>query len=76
MTETEIKKKLKQFYPHDDVSIKDLTGTQNHYEVQIISDQFSKLSHVERHRSVMKIFEKELKEKSIHALSLKLRTKP
>lgn len=75
MTGIEIQEKIKAFDPKSEVSVKDLTGSENHYEIQIVSDQFLGLSHLERHRTVMKVFEQEFQKKEIHALSLKLRTK-
>ncbi|MCS6837944.1 MAG: BolA family transcriptional regulator [Bdellovibrionaceae bacterium] len=67
-----IKEKILGLLPEALVEIKDLTGTQNHWEVSIISSQFEGLPRIQRHKLILDLFSDELKTGIIHALSLKL----
>lgn len=51
--------------------VTDQTGSGNHFDVSIIATQFKGKSPIERHRSVMAVFDKEIKSGEIHALSIK-----
>lgn len=75
MTPDEMEARLRQHYPDCDVVVVDMTGTGDHYEVRIASQQFAGLSRLEQHKAVMKVFDQELKSGEVHALSIRTLTK-
>jgi len=60
---------LKSAFPDADVSVHDLTGTQDHYEVTVSSSAFAGKSRIEQHRMVYAALGEALKG-PIHALKL------
>lgn len=71
MTPEQIKQRLKKTYPDSFVDVTDLTGTQDHYSVYIASHIFKNMSRIERHKQVMKAFDRELKTGEVHALTIR-----
>lgn len=75
MNITQMKQRLIEFYPdadpEKDLEVIDLTGTSDHWEVSVKSNQFKGLSRVEQHQHVMKAYAAELKTGEVHALSIK-----
>ncbi len=76
MSPEQIENKLKEKYVDSDITVSDLTGTQDHYQVEITSNSFSGLTRIKQHQHVMDTFSTELKSGEIHALSIKTRTQP
>lgn len=64
-----IVEKIRAALPDADVELKDLTGTEDHWEATIISSAFEGKSLIQRHRLVMSALAKEL-EGPIHALTM------
>lgn len=56
-------------YADAQVTVRDLTGNGNHYQVEIISAAFAGVSPVMRHRMVYKLFD-DVIGKQLHALAL------
>lgn len=73
MIEKKIKEKLKNGLENAEVFIQDMTGTNDHFSVMIISKSFEGLNLIERHRLVYKILDS-MVTKEIHALQLKTLT--
>jgi stress-induced morphogen len=71
MNPHEVKKRLETAFPHSEVDVLDMTGTQDHYEVFVKSAHFKDLSRIEQHQLVMKAFDEELKSGEVHALSIR-----
>lgn len=75
MTINQMKQRLQEAYPDAnpnlDITVNDLTGTSDHWEVQIKSSAFLGLSRIEQHQHVMKAFGPELKTGEVHALTIK-----
>jgi stress-induced morphogen len=69
----EITAKIRVALPDAEVTLKDLTGTQDHWEAVIISAAFEGKSLIERHRLVNRALAEELKG-PIHALTLTVKT--
>jgi len=59
--------------PDAQVELKDLTGTEDHWQATVISSGFSGKTLIERHRLVMAALAEEMKG-PIHALTLDLKT--
>jgi stress-induced morphogen len=68
----ELKSRIEQAFPNAQVKVTDLTGTQDHYQVDVISEKFSGVSPIERHRKVYSLFG-DVIGGALHALSLKLK---
>ena len=71
MTDEEMKKRLQEKYPDSTVQVTDLTGTQNHYQVLVVSDAFDGQARIQRQRAVMDAFSDELKTGEVHALTIR-----
>ncbi len=71
MKSDQIKAVIEQKLPGSQVSIRDLTGTADHWEVWVISDAFQGKGMLEQHRLVKSFFEKDIASGVLHAFSLK-----
>ena len=71
MSPLQIEQRLKESFPQGQVSVTDLTGTENHYEVFVRSNLFKGLSRIEQHQKVMAAFAAELKTGDVPALAIK-----
>lgn len=70
MRPIEVENRLKGVFPGATVTVNDLTGTNDHYEVAIVSDLFNGKSRIDRQRMVMDAFAEELKTGEVHALTI------
>lgn len=68
-----ITEKIRAALPDARVTLKDLTGTEDHWQAEIVSAAFAGKSLVQRHRMVMAALAEEMKG-PIHALTLEVRT--
>lgn len=68
-------KRLKSQFPDADIQIHDLTGGGDHLIVEIATIAFQGLSRIKQHKSVMAVFDEELKSGKLHALSIKSKVK-
>jgi len=66
-----MKQRLLENFPDGTVEVEDLTGTSNHFRVQVESGKFAGLSLLDRQKSVMAVFNNEVKSGEVHALSIK-----
>jgi stress-induced morphogen len=73
MQAEDIAAKIRQALPDAKVELKDLTGTKDHWEATIVSEQFAGKTLIQRHRMVFAALEEEMKG-PIHALTLKVYT--
>jgi stress-induced morphogen len=73
MKPEEITAKIRAAMPDAEVTLKDLTGTQDHWDAVIVSAAFDGKSLIERHRLVNRALAEELKG-PIHALTLTVKT--
>ena len=71
MQTEEIKKVIEGHLPGARVSIRDLTGTADHWEVTVVSQAFDGKSMLEQHRLVKGFFQAEIASGVLHAFSLK-----
>lgn len=68
----EISSRIQTGLPEAEVVVTDLTGTQDHYQVRVVSAAFEGKSLVQRHRLVYDLFE-DVIGGALHALSLETR---
>ncbi len=66
-----IEDKIRAAFAGCDVAVLDSTGTANHFSVRVMAEQFKTQSPIERHRSVLGLFDQELKSGELHALEIK-----
>ncbi len=66
---------LLEALPGAEVEVKDLTGTQDHFQATIAAPQFSGKSLVEQHQMVYRALGDSMKQ-DIHALALTTKAKP
>ncbi|MEZ4226319.1 MAG: BolA family transcriptional regulator [Polyangiaceae bacterium] len=69
----EVKQRIVQAFPDADVDLKDLTGTQDHYQARVVSTAFAGKSPVEQHQMVYAALGDAMTG-PIHALALKTYT--
>lgn len=69
----ELENRLSETFPGAEIAVRDLTGGQDHYEVEVVSPAFDGKSRIERHRMVYAPF-KDVLTGPLHALSVKAMT--
>ena len=69
MNITDIKNRLQEHFINDKIEVFDSRGTGDHFSLIIISNTFSNVSLVDRHRMIYSLFKQELTH-SIHALQI------
>lgn len=60
--------------PDATVTCQDLTGTQDHWQIEVTSARFAGLSLLQQHRLVKEALAAHFQDRSLHALALKTRT--
>jgi len=71
MTPSQLKTRLETLSPETQAEVMDLTGTQDHYQVIIISPSFAGKMMIEQHRLVMGLVQAEIDSGEVHALTMK-----
>lgn len=74
MTPAEIEQRLLEHFPDARIVVRDLTGTQDHYDVEIVSQAFAGKRLVQQHQLVYRALDAELKSGEVHALKLSTKT--
>ena len=74
MQASEIKKVIEQKLSDAQVSIRDLTGTADHWEVVVVSKAFEGKPMLAQHRMIKSFFEADIASGALHAFSLKTYT--
>jgi stress-induced morphogen len=75
MTQDQMLNRLEQAFPDSEIQVYDLTGTEDHWEVHVVSSLFTGMSRVQQQQLVMKAFDAELKSGEVHALTMKTQVK-
>lgn len=71
MRTEELEKRILQAYPDAQLAVFDSNGRGDHFEIRISSEEINKLSRIQRHQSILKLFDAEFKSGELHALSVK-----
>ena len=66
-----IESKIQTQWPGSEVIVRDLTGTQDHYQVVVVSPAFVGHSMIQQHRMVKGVFDAEIASGALHAITLK-----
>lgn len=69
----DLKALLIEAFPDAQIEIIDLTGTQDHYDVSLISEAFRGISRIAQHKLVYRALGSKIGAE-VHALALKTRT--
>lgn len=70
----EVKNLIESKLDGSHVEVSDMTGTQDHLEILVVSDEFKGKMRLAQHQIVMDILSESLKEK-VHAVKIKTMTK-
>ena len=71
MTVKDIENKIVESFPGSTVEVRDLTGTEDHYQALVVSPAFEGKTMIQQHRMVKAIFDEKIQSGELHALSLK-----
>ena len=71
MTPDQLKQKIETLAPETKCDVMDLTGTQDHYQVVIVSPAFEGKIMIQQHRMVMELMKVEVDSGEVHALTMK-----
>ena len=74
MSPSDLKKRLENAFLGAQIEVTDLTGTQDHYQVSVVSPVFSGKSRIQQQRLVMDVFQAELRSGEVHALTIRTAT--
>ncbi len=66
-----IEERIRAAFVGCDVAVIDTTGTADHFEVRVMAPQFKGQLPIQRHRSVLSLFDIEFKSGELHALEIK-----
>lgn len=66
----EVEARIRKALPDAEIRVKDLTGTLDHYEVEVVAASLRGLSPIERHRKIYGAFS-DVMGGALHALSIK-----
>ena len=71
MTADQLKARIETLGPGTQVQVRDLTGTQDHWQVTVVSPVFEGKMSFEQQKMVMAIFKEEIASNEVHALTMK-----
>ena len=70
----EIDKAIRRALPGSEVTIEDMTGSGDHLQISVTSNQFAGLSLIRQHQLIYAALKEELASEAIHALALNTST--
>jgi len=65
---------IRQALPDAVVAVTDRTGTHDHFNLKVVSDQFKGKNLLDRHRMIYQALDAPMKDGRIHALEIKAET--
>lgn len=71
----DVRKRIEAAFPGATVEVSDPRGTSNYFEAIVVSDAFEGMPRMKRHRAVMGLFDTELKQGAVHALTVQTYTR-
>ncbi len=71
MTADELKARIQQLHPETLVNVTDLTGTMDHWQVEVVSPVFEGKLTFERQKMIMALLKNEIATEEVHALTMK-----
>ena len=73
MQTKQVKKMLLDAFPDAEVDVRDMTGTGDHFEINVTSKSFAGKPLIQQHQMVHKALESEM-DRGIHAVQIKTRS--
>ena len=70
----DVKARIEAAFPDARVEVSDPRGSSNYFEALVVTDAFQGMPRIKRHRTVMALFDAELKAGSVHALTMQTYT--
>ncbi|MEO1591799.1 MAG: BolA/IbaG family iron-sulfur metabolism protein [Cyanobacteria bacterium J06632_22] len=70
----QLKGLIQQTLPDAQITVQDLTGTQDHYQATVVAGEFATLNRVKQHQLVYQSVQTVMSSGELHALSLKTYT--
>lgn len=74
MNADQLAARIKKLHPETQVQVTDLTGTQDHWSVLVVSPAFEGKLMVEQQRMIMELLKAEIATEEVHALTMKTYT--
>lgn len=74
MNAQELKQRIETLAPETVATIKDLTGTQDHWQAVIVSPAFEGKMMLDQHKMIYALLDAEIQSNEVHALTLKTYT--
>lgn len=74
MTQQELEDFIRDLVPVDVIHVEDMTGTQDHWKVMVVSPAFEGKSRIEQHKLIFDPLQPRIKTNEVHALTLKTYT--
>jgi acid stress-induced BolA-like protein IbaG/YrbA len=74
LTPEELKRRIEGALPGSTAEVKDLTGTNDHFEARVVSPSFAGKSMIDQHQQVYAPLQDVLKTGELHAFALKTYT--
>ena len=71
MTQLELEDIIRSLVTVDQIEVEDMTGTQDHWRVMIVSQDFENKTKIEQHKLIFDPLQDRIKSNEIHALTLK-----
>lgn len=71
MKAEDLENRLLKAYPDAQIAVLDSNGQGDHFEIRISSESVNKLTRIQRHQAILKLFDNEFKSGELHALSVK-----
>lgn len=71
MTQLELEDIIRSLVTVDLIEVEDMTGTQDHWRVMIVSQDFEDKTKIEQHKLIFDPLQDRIKSNEIHALTLK-----
>lgn len=71
MTQLELEEIIRSLVTVDQIEVEDMTGTQDHWRVMIVSQDFENKTKIEQHKLIFDPLQNRIKSNEIHALTLK-----
>ncbi|MEE2923907.1 MAG: BolA/IbaG family iron-sulfur metabolism protein [bacterium] len=74
MTQQELEDIIRGLVAVEAIEIEDMTGTQDHWKVMVVSQDFENKSRIDQHKLIFDPLQDRIKSNEIHALTLKTYT--
>tara|TARA_B000000557_G_scaffold154934_1_gene125760 strand:- start:146 stop:421 length:276 start_codon:yes stop_codon:yes gene_type:complete len=74
VTQQELEEIIRGLVAVEVIEIEDMTGTQDHWKVMVVSEDFENKSRIDQHKLIFDPLQDRIKSNEIHALTLKTYT--